>query len=65
MLFSTVSQNSKEASGSQSLIKKVAGCRLIRMSLRPAQVFSCEFYKIFKNTYFEELPQIAANNNSK
>ena len=28
---------------------------------RPAQVFSCEYCEIFKNTYFEEHLQMAAS----
>ena len=27
----------------------------------PAQVFSCEYCEIFKNTYFEENPRTAAS----
>ena len=29
------------------------------------QVFSCELWKAFKNTYFEEILQVAVNNDSK
>ena len=32
------------------LIDKVAGL----LKKTPTQVFSCEYYEIFKNTYFEE-----------
>ena len=31
----------------------------------PTQVFSYELWKVFKNTYFEELLQVAVNNDSK
>ena len=32
--------------------------------MTPAQVFFCEIYEIFKNTYFEEHMQTAASKNS-
>ena len=31
----------------------------------PAQVFSCELCKVFNNTSFEELLQVAVNNDSE
>ena len=31
----------------------------------PTQVFSCEYYEIFKNTYFEEHLRTAASVDSK
>ena len=48
----------------ESLFNKVAGlqvCNFIKKETL-AQVFSCEFCEIFKNTYFEEHLQTAASN---
>ena len=45
----------------ESLFNKVAGlkaCNYIKET--PTQVFSCEYYKIFKNTYFEKHLRAAA-----
>ena len=46
----------------ESLFNKVAGlkaCNFIKKAL--TQVFSCEYYEIFKNTYFEEHLEMALN----
>ena len=46
----------------ESLFNKVAGlnaCNFIKKA--PTQVFSCEYYEIFKNTYFEEHLEMALN----
>ena len=46
----------------QLLSNKVAGleaCSFIRET--PTQVFSCKYWEIFKNTYFEEHLQMAVS----
>ena len=60
MLFLTDSQNWQKAPVPESLIKKVAVCRVIKQT--STQVFSGVFLKIFKDTYFEELLQMVVNN---
>ena len=49
---------------SESFIKKVAGYWLIKKRLRHS-CFPVDCVKCFKNSYFEELLQIAENNDSK
>ena len=41
----------------ESFFNKVAGLRQV------AQVFSCEFCEICKNTFFHRTPQVAASDN--
>ena len=62
IVFSTVRQIHKKAPVSEFLAKKVSTGGFIKKTLR--NVFSCEFCKSFKNTYFKEVLQIAVNNNS-
>ena len=48
------------------LFNKVAGFRSVTlMKETPTQVFSCEYYNIFKNTYFEKHLPTAASVNCK
>ena len=45
----------------ESLFSKVAGlkaCNFVKDN--PTQVFSCEYCKIFKNTFFYKTPSVAA-----
>ena len=49
---------------SESLIRKVAGYWLIKMRLQH-KCFPANCAKFFKDTYFEELLQVAVNNDSK
>ena len=42
-----------------SVFNKVAGLTLLKDT--PTQVFSCEFYEIFKNTLFKRTPPVASS----
>ena len=50
---------------SESFTKKVAGYRLIKKRHRHSCFAVVDCLKCFKNTYFEELSQVAVNNDSK
>ena len=57
-VFLEILQNSQEnICGGVSLRKLQAACSFIREGTL-AEVFSCKFCKIFKNTYFEELKEL-------
>ena len=46
----------------ESLFNEVSGLRTATLLKEtPTQVFSCEYYQIFKNIYFEEHLQTAAS----
>ena len=61
-VFLKISQNSKEKTAPKCLFKYI--CRLPACTFAtkeiPIHVFSREFYKIFKNTYFAEYLRTAA-----
>ena len=54
-MFLNISQNSQENTFTCNFIKKET----------LAQMFSCEFCEIFKNTYFCRTPLVAASRNSR
>ena len=59
-VFLTISQNSQEKTCTRfSFFNKVAGLR--HRCFLPAQVFSCEFCEIVKNTLFHRTPPVAAS----
>ena len=63
-VFLKISQNLQENTcASVSFLNKVAGLRpMIFMKKEAlAQVFSCEFWEIFKNTYLYRTPLVAAS----
>ena len=46
----------------ESLLNKAAGLQACNFTKEtPTQVFSCEIYEIFKNTYFEEYLRMTAS----
>ena len=49
----------KQGTVSESRFEK-SRAPLVDLRETDTQVFSCEFYKIFKNTYFKELLRMAA-----
>ena len=51
-MFLNISQNSQENTCASLFFNKVAGNFIKKETL--VQVFSCEFSKIFKNTFFTE-----------
>ena len=62
-----ISQNSQENIYATVFLNKIAGLRHI-ISLQKealAQVFSCEFFKIFKNNFFVEHLQKTASGDKK
>ena len=62
-VFLKISQNSQENTCARAsfLIKLLAeACNFIKKEAL-AQVFSCEFCEIFKNTYFYRTPPVAAS----
>ena len=46
---------------SHFLIKLLALCLWLYLKETPAQVFSCEFYEVFKSTFFTEHHWITAS----
>ena len=67
-VFLEILQNSQENTCvGGSFFNKVAGLKLatlFKKSLSLAQVFSCEFCEISKNTFFHRTPPVAASENS-
>ena len=62
-LFLEILQNSYENTCARvSFFNKVVGaaCNFIKIEIL-AQVFSCEFYEISKNTFFYKSPLVAAS----
>ena len=62
-MFLEISQNSQESTCARVsfLIKlQVEACNLIKKETL-AQVFSCEFWEISKNTFFHRTPLVAAS----
>ena len=62
-VFLEISQNSQENTCARvSFFNKVAGLRPVTLLKKesPAQVFSCEFFEISKNTFFYRKPLVAA-----
>ena len=55
----------KKISVLESLFNKVTGlmaCNFIKKET-PTQVFSCEYHKMFENTFFYGTPPVAASEN--
>ena len=62
-VFLQISQNSQENTCARAsfLIKlQASNCSFIKKEAL-AQVFSCEFYEIFKKTFFLQIPPVAAS----
>ena len=57
-VFLEISQNSKENTCAR-LLPEPQACNFIKKESL-AQVFSCEFWKISKNTFFYRTPPVAA-----
>ena len=62
-VFLKKSQNSQENTCASLFFNKIAGLKGCNFNKKEtqAQVFSCEFCKIFKNTYFKEHLRTAAS----
>ena len=66
-VFLEISQNSQENTCARvSFLRKLQteACNFIKRETL-AQVFSCEFYKISKNTFSYRTPPVAASENKK
>ena len=65
-MFLKTSQNSQETPAPESLFNKVVGnaSNFIKKETL-AQVLSCEFREIFKNTFFYRTPPVAASEKDK
>ena len=62
-VFLKISQNSQENTCARvSFLIKLQACNFIKKETL-AQVFSCEFQEIFKNTFSDRTPQAAASDN--
>ena len=61
-VFLTVSQNLQETIYVGVSYEKIL---LADWKQTPTQVFPCEFWQVIKNTYFEDLLQVAVNNDSE
>ena len=59
-MFLKISQNSLEKSLPEPFFNKVAGCNFIKKEAL-AQVFSCGFCEMFKNTFFTEHSRTTAS----
>ena len=64
-VFLQISQNSQENTCARVsfLIKALAFTTLFIKKETLAQVFSCEFFEISKETFFHRTPQVAASDN--
>ena len=59
-VFLKISQNSQENNCARVSFSIKLACNFIKKETL-AQVFSCEFCKIFKNTFFRRTPPVAAS----
>ena len=63
MVFLRISLYSQENNcvGVSSFIKLLASSLQLYYKETPTQMFSCEFCEIFKNTFFQRTPLVAAS----
>ena len=59
-MFWDIFQNSQNSSVAELIFQKIASLRSVTL-LTPAYMFSCEFCKSFRNTYFVEHLRTAAS----